>query len=98
MINQSFYSSIPTKLDLNGPYMSFTTIPSGITGNPGDTVNLVGVATAGFIGAGATTVNDGIVLYRWYEVIGGSPVPLSDGNRLSGTNTNTLTLSISRCR
>ena len=93
MINQGFYSATPTKLDLNGPYMSFTTIPSGISGNPGDTVNLVGVATAGFIGAGATTVNDGIVLYRWYEVIGGSPVPLSDGNRLSGTNTNTLTIS-----
>lgn len=90
MINQSFYSSIPTKLDLNGPYMSFTTIPEGISGDPGDTVNLVGIATAEFIGAGATTVNDGIVLYRWYEVGVGA---LSDGNRLSGTSTNTLTIS-----
>jgi len=90
MINQGFYSATPTKLDLNGPYLSFTTLPSGITGDPGDTVNLVGVATAGFIGAGATTVNDGNVVYRWYEVGVG---PLSDGNRLSGTNTNTLTIT-----
>jgi hypothetical protein len=90
MINQSFYSSIPTKLDLNGPYMSFTSIPSGISGNPGDTVSLTGIATASFLGVGATTVNDGVVLYRWYEVGVGA---LSDGNRLSGTSTNTLTIS-----
>jgi hypothetical protein len=90
MINQSFYSSIPTKLDLNGPYMSFTSIPSGISGNPGATVSLTGIATASFLGVGATTVNDGVVLYRWYEVGVGA---LSDGNRLSGTSTNTLTIS-----
>ena len=90
MINQSFYSSIPTKLDLNGPYMSFTSIPSGISGNPGDTISLTGIATASFLGVGATTVNDGVVLYRWYEVGVGA---LSDGNRLSGTNTNVLTIS-----
>ena len=90
MINQSFYSSIPTKLDLNGPYMSFTSIPSGISGNPGSTVSLTGIATASFLGVGATTVNDGVVLYRWYEVGVGA---LSDGNRLSGTSTNTLTIS-----
>jgi hypothetical protein len=70
--------------------MSFTTIPEGISGDPGDTVNLVGIATAEFIGAGATTINDGNVVYQWYEVGIGE---LSDGNRLSGTSTNTLTIS-----
>ena len=90
MINQGFYSATPTKLDLNGPYMSFTSLPEGISGDPGDTVNLVGVATASFLGAGATTINDGNVVYQWYEVGVGE---LSDGDRLSGTNTNTLTLT-----
>lgn len=90
MINQGFYSATPTKLDINGPYMSFTSLPEGISGDPGDTVNLVGVATASFLGASVTTINDGSVAYKWYEVGVGA---LSDGNRLSGTNTNTLTIA-----
>lgn len=88
MINQGFYRVIPTGIRLNGPILSFTQIPSGISGNPGDTVQLVGIATATFP-VGITT-STGSIAYRWYEVGVGA---LSDGNRLSGTSTNTLTIS-----
>ena len=88
MINQGFYRGIPTGIRLNGPILSFTQIPSGISGNPGDTVQLVGIATATFP-VGITT-STGSIAYRWYEVGVGA---LSDGNRLSGTSTNTLTIS-----
>jgi len=88
MINQGFYRGIPTGLDLNGPVLSFIQTPSGISGNVGSTVQLVGVATALFPGGiGATT---GSISYRWYEQGVGA---LSDGGRLSGTATTTLTLT-----
>lgn len=88
MINQGFYRSIPTSLDLNGPVLSFIQTPSGISGNIGSTIELVGVATALFPGGiGATT---GSILYRWYEQGVGA---LSDGGRLSGTTTTTLKLT-----
>jgi hypothetical protein len=89
MINQSFYRGTPTSLDINGPVLSFTQTPSGISGQVGDTVSFVGVATATFLGAGNTATPTGSIAYRWYE----GSVPLSDGNRLSGTATNTLVLS-----
>lgn len=88
MINQGFYRGVPTSLDLNGPVLSFIQTPSGISGNVGSTVQLVGVATALFPGGiGATT---GSISYRWYEQGVGA---LSDGGRLSGTATTTLTLT-----
>lgn len=89
MINQSFYRGIPTSLDINGPVLSFTQIPSGISGQVGDTVSFVGVATAVFLGTGNTATPTGSIAYRWYE----GSVPLSDGNRLSGTATNTLVIT-----
>jgi hypothetical protein len=89
MINQSFYRGIPTSLDINGPVLSFTQTPSGISGQVGDTVSFVGVAAATFLGAGNTATPTGSIAYRWYE----GSVPLSDGNRLSGTATNTLVLT-----
>jgi len=90
MINQSFYRVIPTSLDINGPYLSFVQTPSGISGDVGDTVTFVGVATASFLGIGNTAIPTGSIAYRWYEKGVG---PLSDGNRLSGTGTTTLTLT-----
>ncbi len=89
MINQSFYRVIPTSLDINGPVLSFTQTPSGISGQVGDTVSFVGVATAVFLGTGNTATPTGSIAYRWYE----GSVALSDGNRLSGTSTNTLVIT-----
>ena len=89
MINQSFYRVIPTSLDINGPVLSFTQTPSGISGQVGDTVSFVGVATAVFLGTGNTATPTGSIAYRWYE----GSVALSDGNRLSGTATNTLVIT-----
>jgi hypothetical protein len=89
MINQSFYRIIPTGLDINGPRISFTQTPTGISGQIGDTVSFIGVATATFIGAGNTATPTGSIAYRWYE----GSVALSNGNRFSGTATTTLSLS-----
>jgi len=89
MINQSFYRIIPTGLDINGPILSFTQTPTGISGQIGDTVSFIGVATATFIGAGNTATPTGSIAYRWYE----GSVALSNGNRFSGTATTTLSLS-----
>lgn len=89
MINQSFYRVIPTSLDINGPILSFTQTPTGISGQIGDNVSFIGVATATFIGAGNTATPTGSIAYRWYE----GSVALSNGNRLSGTATTTLALS-----
>lgn len=88
MINQQFQRVLPTRIDLNGPILTFTQVPSGVTGTAGGTVQLTGVATATFPNNSSTPT--GSIAYRWYEEGVGA---LSDGNRLSGTNTNTLTIS-----
>jgi hypothetical protein len=88
MIEQQFHRGLPTQFDINGPILSFTQIPSGISGNVGSTIQLTGVAIATFPNNTATPT--GSIAYRWYEVGKGA---LSDGNRLSGTNTNTLTIT-----
>ena len=87
MINQGFYRSVPTSLDLNGPILSFVQSPSGVSGSLGSTIQLVGVATATF--PNGITSTTGSIAYRWYE----GTQALSDGGRLSGTATTTLTLS-----
>jgi hypothetical protein len=88
MIEQQFHRGLPTQFDINGPILSFTQIPGGVSGSVGSTIQLVGIATATF--PNNTSVPTGSIAYRWYEVGKGA---LSDGNRLSGTNTNTLTIS-----
>lgn len=88
MINLQFQRLLPTRLDLDGPVLSFTQVPSGISGSVGSTIQLVGVATATF--PNGTTIPTGTIAYQWYEEGVGR---LSDGNRLSGTGTNTLTIS-----
>ncbi len=57
MENQIF-SDIGTVLDLNGPTLSFITQPTGVTGigtsvggTGGASVELVGIATATFVGS-----------------------------------------------
>ena len=88
------FGKVKTKLDLNGPTLSFSTNPVsvastgvgiGFTGGPN--ITLTGIATAGFA---QTAVNKGAIAYQWYE---NSLGKLTDGTKYSGTNTNSLTVS-----
>ena len=45
MIGFNAYQSTPTTLELNGPILSYTTQPVGLT-TESSTINLVGIATA----------------------------------------------------
>ena len=88
------FGKVKTKLDLNGPTLSFTTNPVsvastgvGIGSTNGPSVTLTGIATAGFA---HTAVNKGAIAYQWYENTLGK---LSDGEKYNGTNTTTLTVS-----
>ena len=83
MIGFNAYQSTPTTLDLNGPILSYTTQPVGLT-TESSTINLVGIATA--LPAGGT----GEVSYQWYEVGHG---PIASGSTITGTATTTLTLN-----
>ena len=86
-MTQNLFRNKQTDLDLNGPNLVFTTNPSDQTGNTGDNVSFTGIATATFPN---TAKNEGALAYQWYEVGVGK---LSDGGKLSGTTTTTLTLS-----
>ena len=89
----SLFPSVPTGLDLNGPYLSFTTQPVGVATTTGATISLSGIATATFSTVGVVTNsvdNAGSHSYQWYRVGVGS---LSDGTTISGSGTTTLTLS-----
>ena len=89
----SLFPSVPTGLDLNGPYLSFTTQPVGVATTTGATISLSGIATATFSTVGVVTNsvdNAGSLSYQWYRVGVGS---LTDGTTISGSGTTTLTLS-----
>ncbi len=87
-MEQSLFKNIPTYLDLNGPNLSFSVNPSGTTnGNPGADLSLIGIATASFPNVAD---NAGSLAYQWYEVGVGK---LSDGGRIAGSATTTLTIS-----
>ena len=88
------FGKIKTKLDLNGPTLSFSTNPVsvastgvGVGQTGGPNIILTGIATAGFA---QTAVNKGAIAYQWYESSLGK---LTDGTKYSGTNTSTLTVS-----
>ena len=85
-MNQIFRNK-QTDLDLNGPNLLFTTNPSNQNGNTGDSVSFIGIATATFPNAAD---NSGSIAYQWYEVGVGK---ITDGGKLAGTATTTLTLS-----
>ncbi len=70
MLKQSFF-------DLNGPYLSFIEQPVGVTTTNGESVTLVGIATASFKTGVSTDSPDapdnpatgsGSLTYQWYEV------------------------------
>jgi hypothetical protein len=90
-----------TTLDLNGPVLSFTTQPVGVSSAGvgvgsigGGTATFVGIATATFTTVDGTptnpATNTGSIVYQWYEEGVGV---LSNNTYVTGTATTTLTLS-----
>ena len=95
MIGFGFYNATNTTLDLNGPFLRYTTQPSlsGDVSN-GGSVTLVGVTTAEFAHnpttiPGERVTNTGTVQYQWY--IDG--VAAVDGTNISGAGTSEITIS-----
>ena len=89
MIGFKIHRSIPTSIDLNGPFLSYTTQPVGITTNA-TTATFTAVVTSEPTGTGHLS-------YQWYEVGVGK---LSDGANITGSATtaavgggSTLTIS-----
>ena len=96
------FNKVPTDLDINGPILSITTEPTGVTGigttvgaTGGASVSITGVATA-VVGSSGTG-GSGYLSYQWYEEGVGA---LSNGTYITGTastgavgSTATLTLS-----
>jgi len=94
MIGFGFYNATNTTLDLNGPFLRYTTQPSisGDVSNGGN-VTLTGIATADFKHnptiPGERVTNTGTVEYQWY--IDG--VAAVDGTDISGAETSEITIS-----
>ena len=95
MENQIF-RDINTGLDLNGPILSIFQQPANVTGigtpvgsTGGGSVELVGIATATFVGTGIAN-SSGTFSYQWYQSGVGA---LSDSTYISGATTSTLTVS-----
>jgi hypothetical protein len=92
-----------TTLDLNGPELIFTTHPSSATINQGGSTTMTGTAVAAFSSQDPPNpaTNTGSISYQWYaiDIFGRPSSPLEDGTNsslgvtLSGTNTNTLSIS-----
>ena len=92
-----------TTLDLNGPELSFTTHPSSATINDGGSTTFTGTAVATFPTQDPVNpaTNTGSISYQWYaiNIFGRVSSPLEDGTNLSlgvtlsGTNTNTLSVT-----
>lgn len=91
-----FFNSIPTKIELNGPILSFTgqkaLQPFSTTFCPNGSAGFVGYATATFPTQSPVNPaeNTGYIQYRWHEVGVGE---LSDSTNIVGSATTFLTLS-----
>jgi hypothetical protein len=91
-----FFNSIPTKIELNGPILSFTGSnslqPFSTTFCPNGSAGFVGYATATFPTQSPVNPaeNSGYIQYRWYEVGVGE---LSDSANIVGSATTFLTIS-----
>lgn len=90
-----FFNYIPTKIELNGPTLSFTgsnTLqPISTAFCPGGQAIFTGIATATFP-TGFSAQNNGTISYKWYEV-GSGALNDSVANGITGTATTQLTLS-----
>ena len=82
MIGFKAYRSTPTTLDLDGPILSYTQQPTGIT-TDGSSATLVGIATALPVGTGS-------ISYQWYETGYGA---VATSSTITGTATTALTLT-----
>ena len=87
MDNQLF-RDIQTDLDLNGPILSFTTQPTDVTINVGQTATFTATATVSFPGD-PTPINSGTIAYQWYGPLG----VLTEGTKYVGTKTTTLQIT-----
>jgi hypothetical protein len=86
-----------TTLDLNGPFLKFTSNPQPVTVCTGFAATFTGVATAFFLTGVSTdspsapinpATNTGTISYRWYDNNG----PLTDGPNVVGSATTILSL------
>tara|TARA_Y100001970_G_scaffold182265_1_gene221764 strand:+ start:1290 stop:3383 length:2094 start_codon:yes stop_codon:yes gene_type:complete len=82
MIGFKAYRSSPTTLELDGPILSYTQQPTGIT-TESSTITLVGIATALPVGTGS-------ISYQWYETGYGA---VATSSTITGTATTALTLN-----
>ena len=94
MIGLAFYNSHNTTLDLNGPFLRFTSTPESVTVNAGESVTLSGLATAEFKHnpttiPGERVTNTGDIEYQWY--INGIAAEDVSG-KISGSQTNEITI------
>ena len=78
MIGFKIHRSIPTSIDLNGPYLSYSTQPVGIT-TDATTASFTAIVTSEPTGTGHLS-------YQWYEVGVGK---LTDGANITGSATTT---------
>lgn len=77
-----------TGLYLNGPRLTFSSQPSDVIVNIGESATFTANAFASFDNDEDGTV-DGIIEYRWYDQNG----PLMNGTNISGANTTRLTIT-----
>ena len=84
------FKDINTELDLNGPYLSFTTDPSSqTTASPG-TISYIGIATVSYGASVSSPENIGTLSYQWYETGYGA---VATSSTITGTATTALTLT-----
>lgn len=96
------FNNIQSKLDLNGPSLSFSTEPVGIaTSVAAGIATFIGIATATFPDSQTSrNTNTGTLAYQWYERGSGDPIKLSDGDTgygkgtVTGTASTTLTVNV----
>ena len=88
-ISFNTFRTIPSNLDLNGPYLSFTKQPVSAATTSGSSLELTGIATVSFL-ENSSPENTGIITYKWYETGVG---PLVEGTNVTGSATTTLSLS-----
>lgn len=79
-ISINVFRKIKTQLELDPPVLSFSSQPTSQSNDPGESVTFTGTATAS---------GDGTISYQWYE----NGTALSDGGRISGSSTNSLTIT-----
>ena len=83
-----YQRNLPTDLELNGPFISFTEQPVGIGSTVTGSVTLSGIATVSW--ATTTPSSFGTISYQWYEDGIGA---LSDSSTVTGSATTELTIS-----